>query len=305
MRSYGLSHVVSWRTQRNRPQAIRQDRRSQNVHPGGRSIWLTNSRSCRTASLLRSCFAVNFDPPCAPSLGFHLGIDTSSSFIECSASRRGRGDHSVYLEGRESTKLLPGCGFNKKAGEYSEEDTHRPAHHYREVVARRTSGASAGQSANISLEKETRETREGFTTGQHHRNTPLKLCTAPFDAAQPKSVPSSSRLEATSTLTRSLTSHRQHRVESAEGEGIGKRPFYGSTSRLVGYHIQVAGRVGRSKVSGRRNATLVQRHQSRHGFESPRRAQRMTMHRLRRADQQPIRMLGEHSADRIHFGGVV
>ena len=29
---------------------------------------------------------------------------------------------------------------NKKAGEYSEEDTHRPAHHYREVVARRTFG---------------------------------------------------------------------------------------------------------------------------------------------------------------------
>ena len=29
---------------------------------------------------------------------------------------------------------------NKKAGEYSEEDTHRPAHHYREVVACRTFG---------------------------------------------------------------------------------------------------------------------------------------------------------------------
>jgi len=45
---------------------------------------------------------------------------------------------------------------NKKAGEYSEEDTHRPAHHYREVVACRTSGGLTGQSANRSLEKETR-----------------------------------------------------------------------------------------------------------------------------------------------------
>jgi hypothetical protein len=36
----------------------------------------------------------------------------------------------------------------KKAGEYSEEDTHRPAHHYREVVARRTFGRAARQSAD-------------------------------------------------------------------------------------------------------------------------------------------------------------
>lgn len=45
---------------------------------------------------------------------------------------------------------------NKKAGEYSEEDTHRPAHHYREVVIRRTFGGSTGQSVDASLEKETR-----------------------------------------------------------------------------------------------------------------------------------------------------
>jgi hypothetical protein len=44
---------------------------------------------------------------------------------------------------------------NKKAGEYSEEDTHRPAHHYREVVARRTVGEVTGQTAIITLEKET------------------------------------------------------------------------------------------------------------------------------------------------------
>ena len=44
----------------------------------------------------------------------------------------------------------------KKAGEYSEEDTHRPAHHYREVVACRTVGRLTGQSASITLEKETR-----------------------------------------------------------------------------------------------------------------------------------------------------
>src|SRR5580698_5850718 len=44
---------------------------------------------------------------------------------------------------------------NKKAGEYSEEDTHRPAHHYREVVARRTVGQVTGQSAIVTLEKET------------------------------------------------------------------------------------------------------------------------------------------------------
>jgi hypothetical protein len=43
----------------------------------------------------------------------------------------------------------------KKAGEYSEEDTHRPAHHYREVVARRTVGQVTGQSAIVTLEKET------------------------------------------------------------------------------------------------------------------------------------------------------
>jgi hypothetical protein len=44
----------------------------------------------------------------------------------------------------------------KKAGEYSEEDTHRPAHHYREVAVRRTSGRFTGQSVKVSLEKETR-----------------------------------------------------------------------------------------------------------------------------------------------------
>jgi hypothetical protein len=52
--------------------------------------------------------------------------------------------------------ILAAKGFkNKKAGEYSEEDTHRPAHHYREVVARRTVGQVTGQSAIITLEKET------------------------------------------------------------------------------------------------------------------------------------------------------
>jgi hypothetical protein len=51
---------------------------------------------------------------------------------------------------------------NKKAGEYSEEDTHRPAHHYREVVARRTFGRLAWQSAIASLEKETRWNFGGF-----------------------------------------------------------------------------------------------------------------------------------------------
>ena len=45
---------------------------------------------------------------------------------------------------------------NKKAGEYSEEDTHRPAHHYREVAAAELLGGFTGQSANRSLEKETR-----------------------------------------------------------------------------------------------------------------------------------------------------
>jgi hypothetical protein len=44
----------------------------------------------------------------------------------------------------------------KKAGEYSEEDTHRPAHHYREVAVRRTSERFTGQSVKASLEKETR-----------------------------------------------------------------------------------------------------------------------------------------------------
>jgi hypothetical protein len=48
-----------------------------------------------------------------------------------------------------------GAKGNKKAGEYSEEDTHRPAHHYREVVARRTVGEVTGQTAIITLEKET------------------------------------------------------------------------------------------------------------------------------------------------------
>ena len=48
-----------------------------------------------------------------------------------------------------------GAKGNKKAGEYSEEDTHRPAHHYREVVARRTVGQVTGQSAIVTLEKET------------------------------------------------------------------------------------------------------------------------------------------------------
>jgi len=42
---------------------------------------------------------------------------------------------------------------NKKAGEYSEEDTHRPANHYREVVARRTSGRLA-EAVGISLPRE-------------------------------------------------------------------------------------------------------------------------------------------------------
>src|SRR5579864_218675 len=45
---------------------------------------------------------------------------------------------------------------HKKAGEYSEEDTHRPAHHYREVVARRTFGVGRQAAAIPPLEKETR-----------------------------------------------------------------------------------------------------------------------------------------------------
>src|ERR1700678_3785301 len=57
---------------------------------------------------------------------------------------------------------------NKKAGEYSEEDTHRPAHHYREVVVRRTLGGSTGQSANRSLRK-----RRVEPFGRFHNWTPL------------------------------------------------------------------------------------------------------------------------------------
>jgi hypothetical protein len=58
---------------------------------------------------------------------------------------------------REPCLILVAFGGrgNKKAGEYSEEDTHRPAHHYREVVARRTVGQVTGQSAIVTLEKET------------------------------------------------------------------------------------------------------------------------------------------------------
>jgi hypothetical protein len=78
-----------------------------------------------------------------------LGRDRS---VTCPTSIAG-------LSRRCKLKLAPpGYGSakgNKKAGEYSEEDTHRPAHHYREVVARRTVGQVTGQSAIVTLEKET------------------------------------------------------------------------------------------------------------------------------------------------------
>jgi len=71
----------------------------------------------------------------------------------------------LYAAGREG---------NKKAGEYSEEDTHRPVRHYRKVVADRTFGKTAGQSAIVSQQKETRWTLEGSTTGHNY----LNICVA-------------------------------------------------------------------------------------------------------------------------------
>ena len=55
---------------------------------------------------------------------------------------------------------------NKKAGEYSEEDTHRPAHHYREVVARRTFRAGRlAVGVTIPRERDAVETLKVSTTG--------------------------------------------------------------------------------------------------------------------------------------------
>ncbi len=45
---------------------------------------------------------------------------------------------------------------NKKAGEYSEEDTHRPAYYRLKVAASQAFGKATGQSVTHSLEKETR-----------------------------------------------------------------------------------------------------------------------------------------------------
>jgi len=69
--------------------------------------------------------------------------------------RKGQVGDLSYSQPPHADLAQVGAKGNKKAGEYSEEDTHRPAHHYREVVARRTVGQVTGQSAIVTLEKET------------------------------------------------------------------------------------------------------------------------------------------------------
>ena len=77
---------------------------------------------------------------------------SNSSLCGFSELKGSVASHEFHIVGKVQTQ----GPANKKAGEYSEEDTHRPAHHYREVVARRTFGRLTGQSVTTTLEKETR-----------------------------------------------------------------------------------------------------------------------------------------------------
>jgi len=60
----------------------------------------------------------------------------------------------------------------KKAGEYSEEDTHRPAYYRLKVAASQAFGTATGQSVTHPSRKRRDETfKEDFTTGHPNPTT--------------------------------------------------------------------------------------------------------------------------------------
>src|SRR5580700_10900775 len=98
---------------------------------------------------------------------------------------------------------------------------------------------------------------------------------------------------------------RQHRVETAEGEGVGERGAQRLPARLVGHVVEIAGRIGAEVVDGRRNDAVAQRHDDRNRLERAGGAERVSHHRLRRRDGEPPGVRAERRVQRRGLGRVV
>jgi hypothetical protein len=73
----------------------------------------------------------------------------------------------------------------------------------------------------------------------------------------------------------------------------------------VGHAIQVAGRIGHCEVHRRQRDPVLHREQREHALERSRRAEQVTVHRLRRTDRDRVRARAEHRLDRGGLDRVV
>src|SRR5712671_1511206 len=77
---------------------------------------------------------------------------------------------------------------------------------------------------------------------------------------------------------RATVAEHQNRVQSAEREGVGERPFNVGRARHVGDHVQRARRIALREVGGRRNQALVKSQERGGGFERSGGTQRVPVH---------------------------
>ncbi len=86
-------------------------------------------------------------------------------------------------------------------------------------------------------------------------------------------------------LTRGSAPQHEHGVLAAEGEGIRHRDLDLLGARLIGHVVEVALRVGRGEVHGRRDESLAQCDHGGRELQRAGGAERMGVHRLRRGDR--------------------
>src|SRR3984893_8669731 len=84
-----------------------------------------------------------------------------------------------------------------------------------------------------------------------------------------------------------------HRVQAAEGEGVGYGGLDQQVACFVGHVIEVAGRIRVEKIGCRRCQSVVDGEYCDQGFESASRAEGMPQDRLARRDSQTTGMIAK------------
>ena len=94
-------------------------------------------------------------------------------------------------------------------------------------------------------------------------------------------------------------------VQSAEGEGIREGVFNANCARLIWNVVEIAFGIGFGEICGGRQDAVLQSHDRRDGLDGAGGAERVAVHRFRRADREALGVRAEHFMDRASLGGIV